>query len=140
MKKILLVTVGSLCLLCGAVGIFLPILPTTPFVLLAAGCFSAYPGVYSRIRRIRFFREYFDAYKEGTPIHTSVRVKSLIALWLTLGLSMFFTAKPILYVILPLVGIAVTIHLFTIGRKRKLHKKTSQQESADGEPGVIESL
>jgi uncharacterized membrane protein YbaN (DUF454 family) len=119
-KKILLITGGSLCLVLGAIGIFFPILPTTPFVLLAAGCFSAYPAVYSRIRRIRFFREYLDAYKSGTRIKTSVRVWSIVLLWAALILSMILGNKLIMFIILPIVGVAVTIHLLTIGRGKKV--------------------
>jgi uncharacterized membrane protein YbaN (DUF454 family) len=126
LKKILLITAGSLCLVLGAIGMFLPILPTTPFVLAAAGCFSAYPAVYSKIRRIRFFREYLDAYKSGTRIKTSVRVWSIVLLWAALILSMILGDKTIMYIILPIVGVAVTIHLLTIGRGKKAVPETSE--------------
>jgi uncharacterized membrane protein YbaN (DUF454 family) len=131
LKKILLLSAGILCLILGGIGVFIPILPTTPFVLIAAGCFSAYPAVYKRIVKIRFFREYLESYKSGAPIHTSVRVKSLIALWLTLGLSMFLAGKVIMYIILPVVGVAVTVHLLTIGRGKGRLRQIEQSPSVN---------
>jgi uncharacterized membrane protein YbaN (DUF454 family) len=126
LKKILLITGGSLCLVLGAIGMFLPILPTTPFVLVAAGCFSAYPAVYSRISRIRFFREYLDAYKKGTRIKTSVRVWSIVLLWAALAISMILGKQTVMYIILPIVGVAVTVHLLTIGRGKKTVPETPE--------------
>ncbi|MDR0991694.1 MAG: YbaN family protein [Ruminococcus sp.] len=131
MKKVILLIAGFLCLALGAVGVFFPVLPTTPFVLVAAGCFSAYPSIYKRIAKIRFFREYLEAYKDGTPIRPRVRVVSIAALWLTLGMSAIFAAKPVLYVILPIVGVAVTIHLLLIGRKKGQRKAAAPFASAN---------
>lgn len=56
MKTILLTVIGFLLLGVGAIGVVLPVLPTTPFVLLAVGCFSAVPGVQVQIMRVSFFR------------------------------------------------------------------------------------
>jgi uncharacterized membrane protein YbaN (DUF454 family) len=119
MKKVILLVCGFLCLALGGIGLFFPILPTTPFVLVAAGCFSAYPAIYRHIIKIRFFREYLEAYKSGTPIDPRIRIGSICAVWLTLILSMIFAGKPVLYIILPIVGVAVTVHLLLIGRKAK---------------------
>jgi uncharacterized membrane protein YbaN (DUF454 family) len=119
MKKIILLSCGFLCLALAGVGVFIPVLPTTPFVLLAAACFSISPPIQKRIYRIKFFREYLDSYKKGTPIDTKTRVVSISALWIMLIVSMIIAGKLIMFIILPIVGIAVTIHLLTIGRRKK---------------------
>jgi uncharacterized membrane protein YbaN (DUF454 family) len=119
MKRIILLVCGFLCLALGGVGMFLPILPTTPFVLLAAGCFSVTPKVYAKIYRIKFFREYLDAYKMGKGIRLSTRITSITVLWALLFISMIAAKVKAMYIVLPLVGIAVTIHLLTIGRKKE---------------------
>jgi uncharacterized membrane protein YbaN (DUF454 family) len=118
-KKIILLFCGGICLGLAALGLFLPILPTTPFVLLAAGCFSCYPAVYARITKIRFFRVYLECYRNGTPIPGRTRVGSIAMLWALLILSMCVAKVGVMYVVLPIVGAAVTVHLLTIGRKNK---------------------
>jgi uncharacterized membrane protein YbaN (DUF454 family) len=133
MKKVILIICGTLSLILGGIGVIFPILPTTPFVLIAAGCFSAYPAVYERISKIRFFNEYLSAYKSGTPISVKVRAASITALWLTLVTSMLIAQKMIMFIILPIVGVAVTIHLLTIGRK-----KSRVRAEFDENPGIEE--
>ena len=59
LKKYVLIACGFLLLALGAVGIVIPVVPTTPFVLLAAGCFSASsPKAYQFLLRSRFFGPY----------------------------------------------------------------------------------
>jgi uncharacterized membrane protein YbaN (DUF454 family) len=131
MRKIILSVCGFLCLALGAVGMFFPILPTTPFVLVAAGCFSATPALYAKIYRIKFFREYLDAYKEGKPIKFSTRIASITVLWAALIISMVIAKVAAMYIVLPIVGIAVTIHLLTIGRKRREKDALPEAETVD---------
>jgi uncharacterized membrane protein YbaN (DUF454 family) len=118
MKKTLLFISGCLCLGLGAVGVFLPILPTTPFVILAAACISAYPPVYERIRKIPLFREFIDYYKVKRPIKERTRWIALAWLWALLILSMCITDRTMMYILLTAVGAGVSIHVLTIGRKR----------------------
>jgi uncharacterized membrane protein YbaN (DUF454 family) len=117
MKKFILLLCGGICLGLAALGMFVPILPTTPFVLLAAGCFSGYPAIYARISKIRFFRVYLECYKDGTPIPPRMRIGSISILWALLIGSMCMAKVPMMLVVLPIVGVAVTVHLLTIGRR-----------------------
>lgn len=73
MKKILLLCAGSISLALGVVGIFLPVLPTTPFLLLAAACFSASSQRLHRfLTRNKYLGAYLDNYKNkfGVPLQS----------------------------------------------------------------------
>ena len=58
LKNILLTIAGSLLVLMAAIGLFLPIWPTTPLALLAVACLSGNPPLQARLLRIRFIREH----------------------------------------------------------------------------------
>lgn len=118
MKKALLITLGGLCLLLGGIGIVLPVLPTTPFVLCAAGCFGASsPKLAHWLERSPYFGEYIRNYREHTGISTGTRVRALIFLWLGIGISLYLVKGTPVRVILVLVLIAVSIHLLSIKKK-----------------------
>jgi uncharacterized membrane protein YbaN (DUF454 family) len=117
MKRIALNALGFLSLAIGAVGVFVPVLPTTPFVICAAGCFSgANPAVYKKLASSKYFGEYVRNYKEKTGVSAAARARGLIFLWVTLGVSAAIFRYPALWAILGVVGIAVSIHILTIRR------------------------
>lgn len=120
-RRTILVPAGCIFLAIGGVGIALPVLPTTPFVLLAAGCFaSSSPKMYDKLANSKYFGEYVRNYKEKTGISTKTRVISLIFLWGMLGISSYFMRhNTIVLCILLVVGIAVSIHVLTIRRMTK---------------------
>ena len=104
---------GTLAVALGVLGMFLPVLPTTPFLLLAAFCYArSSERFYRWLLYNRWFGDYIRNYREGRGIPLREKVLTLMALWATIG----FT---ILYVVtswwgrLILVAIAagVTIHL-----------------------------
>lgn len=124
LKIILLTALGFLFLFLGFIGLFLPVWPTTPFVLLAAGCFSVNPKIQSRIMKIDFFREHYENYQNRTGLPRKNVVISLTWLWGLLILSMVLL-KSYWGLLLILVGIAVTWHILHMS---KSYNKTNNQD------------
>ena len=124
LKTLLLTGLGFVLLLLGAIGAFLPVLPTVPFVLAASACFSANPKCRTWLHKSAFFREYIDNYRHRAGLKRSTLAISLTFLWTALLLSMFAISQLWGFVLLSCVGIAVTIHLLCIARpkKRRDHK------------------
>ena len=116
MKTILLTAIGFLLLGVGAIGVVLPVLPTTPFVLLAVGCFSAVPGVQVQIMRVSFFREFIETYRHRRGLSKKTLICSLVWLWGMMILSMILTQKLWLVMLLALIGVSVTTHLALMSR------------------------
>ena len=103
----------------GVIGIFLPVLPTTPFVLAAAFCFASNPVMYARIRDSPYFGEYFRAYKEGGTVSRRTRVKAIAMVWIVMVVSIVLLDIPWLRLLLLIICAVVTLHLLTIGREKK---------------------
>lgn len=67
-KIMLLTGLGFVFLGLGAIGVFLPVWPTTPFVLLSVACFSSSPRIKAWILRNKFFREHVENYENRTGL------------------------------------------------------------------------
>ena len=115
----LLEALGAVLLALGFVGIFLPVLPTTPFVLAAAFCFASNPVMYARIRDSPYFGEYFRAYREGGTVSRRTRVKAVATVWIVMAVSIVLLDIPWLRLLLLAICAVVTLHLLTIGREKK---------------------
>ncbi|MDR2900657.1 MAG: YbaN family protein [Treponema sp.] len=110
---------GLLCLGLGTVGAFLPVLPTTPFVILAGICFSvSSPKMNAIIQRSKFFGPYIENYRNKTGVPLSAKITSIISMWLLLAISAFFMHKTWSYIVFPLIGSAVTIHILLLKTQR----------------------
>lgn len=115
MKRYILIACGCILLALGAVGIVIPVLPTTPFVLLAAACFSASsPKAYQLLLRNRFFGPYIAHYRCGGGITIAAKARGIIVLWVLLTVSAVLLDKLWLYLLLGTVGAGVTLHLLLI--------------------------
>lgn len=118
-KTIVRTGLGFSLLGLGAVGLILPLWPTTPFVLASFACFSTSPKIRAQILQVPFFNEYIKHYEEGKALtgHT-VRV-SLIWLWSMLVGSMLVVKTLWLTFLLIFIGCAVSIHILWIARTKK---------------------
>ncbi len=114
---IIKIIAGFLALSLAVIGIFLPILPTTPFVLLAIGCFSATPKIRAWVLKIAPFREYYESYTKKRPLRWRTIIWSLLFLWTTLIVSMLLSKSLPITLLLIAVGIGVTIHILVMSRR-----------------------
>jgi uncharacterized membrane protein YbaN (DUF454 family) len=115
-RKWLLTTLGILSVALGMVGVFVPVLPTTPFLLLAAGCFvRSSPRLYNWLIHHKWFGEYIRHYREYRAITLQAKVFTLVLLWSVIGATAFF-AVTLWWVraLLAVVAVGVTLHLVNI--------------------------
>lgn len=109
---------GLVCVGLGFLGILLPLLPTTPFILLAAFLFSCSNQKLGYwLGQNRTFGPYLKHYKEGTGIPKVVKIKVLAMLWASLSITFFLLQEPILIAALATIGSLVSIHIISIKPK-----------------------
>jgi len=115
-RKIAYLSFGLFFLTMGIIGIFVPVWPTTCFLLFAVGCFSkSSQRLHSWMLENRYFGNHLRQYRESGAIDKKILVGSLVSLWFSLTLSIIFVSPPSWVVFLMLaVGAAVTIHLLTL--------------------------
>jgi len=125
-KNKLLIILGFLFLFVGTIGIFMPILPTTPFVLLAATCFSNNPKLNTWLHRNKIFSDYIANYKERTGLKKSTIIISLIFLWCSLMVSIACIKAVWAYILLPCIGVFVTVNILYMSLPKKVseHRKS----------------
>lgn len=114
----LLIAAGFILLAMGAIGLFLPIWPTTPFVLGAAGCFSGSPRLRAMIMKVGFFREHIENYQNRRGLSGKVVASSLIFLWGMLFISGIIIRAYWSTALFLVIGTAVTIHILYMAKKQ----------------------
>ncbi len=115
-QKALLVSIGTFFVGIGIIGIFVPILPTTPFLLLAAALYArSSQKFYKWLINNKYFGKYISNYREGKGIPLKIKIFAISILWITIGCSALIVVD-IFFVrmILAIVAIGVTIYIIRI--------------------------
>ncbi len=114
--RCLLTIAGTISLVFGVIGIFLPILPTTPFLLLAAACYArSSQRFYNWLMNNRLFGNYIKNYREGRGVPLKFKIFTISLLWITILTSIYFVINNFwVEIILIIIAIGVTIHILTI--------------------------
>ncbi len=112
----LLIACGSLSLGLGVLGVFLPVLPTTPFLLLAAGCYlRSSRRLYDWLLATRFPGTYIRDWRSGKGLPRGLKISILVLLFVTIVCSaVFFVSALWLRILLGLVLIGVSIHILRL--------------------------
>ena len=105
----------------GIIGVFVPILPTTPFLLLAAACYArSSERFYQWLMNNRIFGSYVRSYIEGRGMPVRIKLITIGLLWLTIGLSVAFVVQNmVVRIVLVCIATGVTVHIALI-KKRKV--------------------
>ena len=99
----------------GIIGIFLPLLPTTPFLLLTAACYlRSSPRFYHWLISHPVLSKYLLAYLDGKGIPRRVKIYTTLPLWVSLLFSAYLV--PLLWVKagLMLIGAGVTVYIWRL--------------------------
>lgn len=116
MKKVLLISAGTISMSLGILGIFLPLLPTTPFLLLSSACFMRSSEKLHRwLTGHKLLGRYIKGYMQFRAISKKAKIISITMLWVFIGISALFFVKVLwIRLLLPFIAIAVSIHLLKL--------------------------
>lgn len=114
--RVLLTGAGTLCVALGVVGMFLPLLPTTPFLLLAATCYArSSQRLYLWLMTNRWCGAYIRNYREGRGLPLRQKILTLALLWTMIGAAAVFVVSLwLLRLLLLAIAAGVTFHLLRI--------------------------
>ena len=120
--RIFLIIVGSVSLVLGILGIFLPMLPTTPFLLLSAAAWvKASPSLYEWLINHRVLGEYIRNFREYRAIPLRVKIISVSLVWLTIGYCIFAVVDEWWWaqVLMALLATAISWHILSFKTLKK---------------------
>ncbi len=106
--------VGTLALVLGVIGAFIPVLPTTPLILLAAWCYiRSSKKFYEWLINNERFGKTIEDYHEGRGITKNTKIRAIGMMWLMITISAYFFITSIpLIAFLYLIAVSVTFYLY----------------------------
>ncbi|MBD3649635.1 MAG: YbaN family protein [Pseudomonadales bacterium] len=115
-KKIFFVTVGTLAVALGVIGVALPVLPTTPFLLVAAACYArSSERLYERLLADPVFGPYIREWREHRTIPRRAKFSAIGLIVLSFSLTIFLVLDNIYgQVSMALLAVAVSTWLLLI--------------------------
>ncbi|MGQ9612953.1 MAG: YbaN family protein [Chloroflexus sp.] len=115
--RVILLTVGSVALLIAALGLVIPGLPTTPFVLIAAACYiRSSERLYRWLVTNRFFGPVIETWRKERGLTLRTKLMTFVLVWCMLGGTALFLVENVIIQMI-LIGLAV-IKTFVLIRLR----------------------
>ncbi|MCW4629771.1 MULTISPECIES: YbaN family protein [Marinomonas] len=124
-KRILYLLLGWFSLISGIIGIFLPLLPTTPFVLLAAWCFSkSSKRFHAWLLNHKFFGPIVNDWQSSDGIPRRARNRAIIFMWIGMAISMIVVSRFWATLGLLIIGLCVMTYLLRMPIRSEDNDKT----------------
>lgn len=122
LRRWILTGAGTLFVGLGLIGAFVPILPTAPFLLLAAACFAhGSERMHRWLLGHRLFGRHLRDYRAGRGLAAAPKALTLLLLWATMGFSVAVVLPERPWwpkALLLAIALAVTFHILRVGRRR----------------------
>jgi len=132
-RKAVLIFAGTVCVALGVLGMFLPLLPTTVFLLMAAYCYSrSSERFHDWLLNNRLCGSYIRNYKSGQGISMRQKVTTISILWVSIGVSIWLLGGKFWVTLLLLaIAIGVTLHLVLLKTYRPETSATTQASTSE---------
>ncbi len=117
-KQFMWIALGTMALAIGVIGIVVPVLPTTPFLLLTSFCYlRGSRSLHNWLLNHRLFGPIIADYVTHRAISRRTKIVALTTLWFSLVLSMIMVQRLYLYGLLTTIGSIASIHILKIQEK-----------------------
>ena len=115
-KRVLLMTLGTLFVVLGAIGAVLPIVPTTPFLLLAAACYArSSDELYQRLLHSEPFGPIIREYRDQHTIPNQAKLIGILMIMCSFGLSIvFFLDLLMARAVMALIALLISAYMYSI--------------------------
>lgn len=119
-----LLAVGWLSVGLGVLGLFLPVLPTTPFLLLAAACFSrSSPRFHAWLINHRLLGPLIRDYLGGEGIPRKAKVYAISLMWISIGISCWWVPIPWVRILMLASAVGVTLWILRQKTRRTVARR-----------------
>mgnify|MGYP001212007398 FL=1 len=118
-KRIILLSAGVLCVFIGVIGIFLPIIPTTPLLLLASACFyRSSERAHQWLINHKWFGKVIRDYQNGQGISFKTKLFAVSVIWISIGMTaVVVLSTSYLRVILLTIATVVSLYILSLPTK-----------------------
>ncbi|MCI0437063.1 MAG: YbaN family protein [Gemmatimonadetes bacterium] len=125
---------GLLFLGLAGIGVVLPLMPATCFLLVSAGCFGrSSPRLYHWMHHNPVFGKLLRDYRDHRVIPIRIKVASVAVLWVTMGITLVLVPNWIVRVIIIAIGVTITAHVVSV-RHRAIPEAPLAAPAGSAEP------
>jgi uncharacterized protein len=112
----LLIIVGTISLILGILGVFIPLFPTMPFLLLTSACYlKSSNKLYMMLIGNKYLGKHLVDYEKNRSISKRVKYITIIPLWISIGLSVLFVVSNFyIRILLVFIALAVSFHILSL--------------------------